>query len=300
MIRLKSDQTTRLAGLRRLAQLAFLLSAMIHLLNRDVIFINKAVLSSLPVAYAGSPDQTIQNNNLAQNHRNFHDVQSNDHNRCVGYCHGANDEKKCEETRKVNFRRRQVIEMFRSAKRSFGNGILFNGKGDNKNTLRETTRLVGGANMDLEAEENPQQQDQSLLNSQSDVSPDATNERKPFLENILSKSKRFISSEASDVALQKTLQQSLALMQKISSQAGPSIITILSLVWSNGKRDEISLVTLYTLALLGASCGFHLFLHFITLGYALGVTLPLAVALLFYQVRLRHAYNRLLKFTLYV
>ena len=205
--------------------------------------------------------------------------------------------------------------MIRSAKRSFGNKIIQSDlkfsklfdknplrrfvflKKEKQNCLRETTRLVGGANLNIEEEEEPQQHDYSPLSSPSNTTPDATQRSKRNLGHILPKSKSIFVSEESEEALGKKFQRTLALLQKISSQAGPSIITVLSLFGYNGEKDEISLVTLYTLALLGASCGFHLFLHFITLGYALGVTLPLAVALLFYQVRLCYAYERSRAFT---
>ena len=298
MTRLKLNQSIGVAGWRRLVYLAFLLPAILNFLMHyegigGLIVISKELGSILPVAYAVSPDQTNKNNHIPQYQRNLHAMQSNDYNSCGDYCHNVSDET-CDKNFKVRRekqpRRRQAIEMFQSAKRSIGNKIIHSDlkifdknpfrkfvieKKDKQNCLRETTRFVGGANIYVEAEENPLQHNSSL-NSTSSISPDATQR----------KSKSFFVSEESKSALRTNFRQALALVQNTSSQAGPSIIAVLFLLLISAKREEISLVTLYTLALLGASCGFHLFLHFITLGYALGVTLPLIVALLTNQVRI--------------
>ena len=45
------------------------------------------------------------------------------------------------------------------------------------------------------------------------------------------------------------------------------------------KQSPMSFGSLYALALVGSSVGFYLFLYFISIGYALGIALPLAVAL---------------------
>ena len=54
-----------------------------------------------------------------------------------------------------------------------------------------------------------------------------------------------------------------------------------------GLQQRLSYPTLYGLSLLGASCGFYLFLYFITVGYALGITLPVVLSLLFYHSKVR-------------
>jgi len=295
MTRLKLNQSIGVAGWRRLAHLAFLLPAILDFLmhhegTSGIIATSKELGSLLPMAYAISPDQNNKNNHLPQYQRNLHAMQSNDYNSCGSYCHNVGDDaydKGFEVMREKQPRRRQAIEMFQSAKRSIGNKIIHSDlkifdknpfrkvvieKKDKQNCLRETTRFVGGANLHVEAEENPQQHNSSL-NSTSTISPDASQR----------KSKSFFVSEESKRTLRRNFQQALSFVQNTSSQAGPSIIAVLFLLLISAKREEISLVTLYTLALLGASCGFHLFLHFITLGYALGVTFPLIVALLFYQ-----------------
>jgi hypothetical protein len=71
----------------------------------------------------------------------------------------------------------------------------------------------------------------------------------------------------------------------VSSHLGPSLLALYCLVrLLVNNEGGVSFFTLSAAALLGASCGFHLFLYFITLGYALGVTLPLTIALVVYKV----------------
>jgi hypothetical protein len=80
------------------------------------------------------------------------------------------------------------------------------------------------------------------------------------------------------------LKEGAAVIQETSSRVGPSFLTVASLLWASDKG--VSFLSLYTLSLLGASCGFYLFLYFISIGYALGVTLPLIAALYLYNVRI--------------
>lgn len=82
--------------------------------------------------------------------------------------------------------------------------------------------------------------------------------------------------------LQQHLKHGAAVLKEGSAHAGPSVVTAFTLLYTCEKG--VSLATLYALALLGASCGFYLFLYFITIGYAVGITLPLAVALYVYNV----------------
>jgi hypothetical protein len=49
------------------------------------------------------------------------------------------------------------------------------------------------------------------------------------------------------------------------------------------RDGDIRFLGVYALALVGSCSGFHLFLYFITVGYALGVTLPVCVALYMYS-----------------
>ena len=60
----------------------------------------------------------------------------------------------------------------------------------------------------------------------------------------------------------------------------PAAIAISQLLFKNG---DIRFPGAYALALLGSCCGFHLFLYFITVGYSLGVALPVSVALCIYS-----------------
>lgn len=68
--------------------------------------------------------------------------------------------------------------------------------------------------------------------------------------------------------------------ERFLSALGPSLVA----VWANrgGANDPqrlLSITTIYALSLLGASVGFHSFLYFISVGYALGVILPVAAVL---------------------
>jgi hypothetical protein len=85
-------------------------------------------------------------------------------------------------------------------------------------------------------------------------------------------------------------QQIFQLLQQLTSRLGPTLLTILVLQKQFNRNlahqhGSSSIFTMYGLALLGASCGFHFFLYFITLGFALGVTIPLVVSLFVYQVK---------------
>lgn len=168
---------------------------------------------------------------------------------------------------------------------------IFSKKEKKKDWARETTRLVGGANSVVDKDESSQQNDLPPSSSSSSTSPSSNTPetsplgRKSFLGDLLVQKRQFFTlPKETEETIRKNIQHALEFAQKTTSQAGPSLLTALSLVGSNGQKKDISILTLYSISLLGASCGFHLFLHFITLGYALGVTLPLAVALFSYQV----------------
>lgn len=70
---------------------------------------------------------------------------------------------------------------------------------------------------------------------------------------------------------------------RFMSAVGPAAVATLELFYRPGTG--VTLFTFYALALLGSSSGFYLFLYFITIGYAMGVILPLTVALVVYNVR---------------
>jgi hypothetical protein len=103
--------------------------------------------------------------------------------------------------------------------------------------------------------------------------------------DILANMRQSIFSEQRKEQWQKTLH----VLQQLASRLGPTLLTVVALLnqHSRNPNDQpgVSIVTIYSLVLLGASCGFHLFLYFITLGFALGVTIPLVVSLLVYQVK---------------
>jgi hypothetical protein len=89
----------------------------------------------------------------------------------------------------------------------------------------------------------------------------------------------------------QNIRNGLSLLRRMSGRAGPPVLTLLSLAITYNDGDHVnvkngaSFLTVYSLALLGSSCGFYTFLYFITVGYALGVTIPLIVALIVYMVR---------------
>mmetsp|Transcript_8817 Transcript_8817/g.21536 ORF Transcript_8817/g.21536 Transcript_8817/m.21536 type:complete len:545 (-) Transcript_8817:486-2120(-) len=297
MPRFKIHQFIDLAGRRRLVYLISLLPVISELLLRQsatssLVSKNRKPGSFFPAAYGIAPDKNNYNNQISRCQQNLQTGPANDDKVCSSNCYRVGKEGCCNdiETMKIKSKRRRTTEMFQLLKTSFGFKIVpnknlsrkyFFSKRTEQNCLEETTRLVGGANIRADVEEDPQQYDASHLNPPNTY-PDTDDREKSFLRSIITPNKfLFISGESK--GFRKNFEGAIALLHKISSQVGPSIITILSLLGSNGKKDDISFMTLYKLALLGASCGFHLFLHFITLGYALGVTLPLVAALFFYQ-----------------
>lgn len=97
-------------------------------------------------------------------------------------------------------------------------------------------------------------------------------QRKKILPNII---------KANEATVKK-VKEGMDVLQKKGAQVTPSVVTFVSVLWNADKG--VSFLSLYALALLGASCGFYLFLYFITVGYAAGITLPVAVALRIYKV----------------
>lgn len=81
-------------------------------------------------------------------------------------------------------------------------------------------------------------------------------------------------------ALEKMQTQS----SKLLSALGPAAVTFSRLFYPSDGKTLITKPAVYALALLGSSSGFYLFLYFITVGYCGGVTLPVLVALIVYNV----------------
>jgi len=244
----------------------------------------------IPTACAVSPDHHAGKNHPRQCQRSFN-----------SRIEDGNCEKITVDTTSFNSKRRLSIEMMQSARKSFGDKIIrrnfhfseffdrasirkfISPKRTSHTSLRETTRLVGGANPNVERNEDPQLNTNSPDNPQSSSSSIGNPGENSFLRSVLPRTQQSLLSKVPEIAIRRNFKQALTFFHKAMAQAGPSILTVLSLVGSSANKNGLSLLTLYMLALLGASCGFHLFLHFITLGYALGVTLPLIVALSFYQ-----------------
>jgi hypothetical protein len=257
----------------------------------------------IPPTYAVSPDQAVtyhQSRHLTSNDY-YTTTSSGDgdgdgdiDSRDISFSrsHSNNSNRRVRSMKGI-LRRRIAHNSFNSAAKIFERSPLrqyniLSKKEKKKDWARETTRLVGGANSVVDKDEISQQNDLSSSSSSppSSNTPETSPQgRKSFLGDLLVQKRQFFAlPKETEETMRKNFQHALAFAQKTTSRAGPSLLTALSLVGSNGQKKDISILTLYSISLLGASCGFHLFLHFITLGYALGVTLPLAVALFFYQV----------------
>lgn len=155
-----------------------------------------------------------------------------------------------------------------SAKDRFHYAMKYKMQASRKKNMGLATNLSGGADV----EEN------SNMPSSTQSSASAA-----FLGTLRHKKKNLLPnlSKANEATL-RNVKKGMNKLQAKGAQVTPSIVTFLSVLWTADKG--VSFFSLYALALLGASCGFHLFLYFITVGYAVGITLPLAVALKLYKV----------------
>ena len=295
MTRTKFDQSISSAGWRRLLRIALVLPAIVdfYLYQGGTGWFpshNSSMGTIVPKAHAAASDPTIHLSHPTRHQQNHHDIRSNRHESCTGPSFSTVDrsinsgiEGKPE---RISERRQKDIRPLKI----FGRNplrVFVTSKREKRDYLRETTRLVGGANPDASVDQ--ETQGATNLNTDVDQYPPGSiqNPLDLGLEDMpMVPPRKSVFGQESREILRRRFQRTIMLTHKVASQAGPALITLLALLYFNkGKKDKISLLTLYTLALLGASCGFHLFLHFITLGYALGVTLPLIVALHFYQVR---------------
>ncbi|KAG7372056.1 DUF1295 domain containing protein [Nitzschia inconspicua] len=122
--------------------------------------------------------------------------------------------------------------------------------------------------------------EEAIESSNTTVTTQETTDRRSVWTAIITKTRQSVLSEGR----KHQLLQHLKLWQQLAATFGPAVFTLLALQVSLRHTEQgVNPMTLYTLALLGAACGFHLFLYFITLGFALGVTLPLVVSLFVYQ-----------------
>jgi steroid 5-alpha reductase family enzyme len=71
-------------------------------------------------------------------------------------------------------------------------------------------------------------------------------------------------------------QSTAAQVKSFLRALGPTMIAVFG---SRGSTGGVSFGRLYLMALLGSSVGFYMFLYFISIGYALGIALPVAVAM---------------------
>ncbi len=143
--------------------------------------------------------------------------------------------------------------------------------------LMSTTRLSGGAEQEQKAGNISERGDPT-----STPDDNALPKNSAFLGNLETLRQRSMNLPRTIIPVIKKVKSVAKAVQSTSSRAVPPFVTTLSLIYTSKKG--MSAVSLYALALLGASCGFHLFLHFITIGYALGIGVPLSVALYVYNV----------------
>lgn len=152
-------------------------------------------------------------------------------------------------------------------------------QGNYRQDIMTATRLSGGAEQELST--TPERSDQTTETAGTSKSPPTG----AFLGNLDNFRKRSLKLPQSIVQgsgpIMEKFKSTADIVQKTSSRVAPSVFSTLSLLYTSNKG--MSVLSLYALALLGASCGFHLFLHFITIGYALGIGLPISVALYVYN-----------------
>lgn len=150
---------------------------------------------------------------------------------------------------------------------------------DQMQPQQKLARLSGGAEEEVNVETAGES---STFSSAAD-----TTTPRAFLGTLRQHSKKTIFPKLAKMntdTIQK-VKDGLEAFQATSTKVAPSFLTLVSVLWSAEKG--ISFLSLYAVSLLGASCGFYLFLYFITVGYAIGVTLPLIAALHMYKVRIK-------------
>jgi hypothetical protein len=99
-------------------------------------------------------------------------------------------------------------------------------------------------------------------------------------DRLSTKMKRpFLNIGLNSEAMEKIKAQS----SRVFTSFGSAAMSLSQLFYqTNGQL--LTKPAIYALALLGSSFGFHLFLYFITIGYACGVALPVLVAMILYNV----------------
>lgn len=164
-------------------------------------------------------------------------------------------------------------------------------------------RIVGGSSEDVkpssadtEGEKgSPQPTPTAFLrNSNSDIkagnehdqAPESARHEEPENQEVASvnKPRRKLSLGMGSSALEIIKTQSSRLLTSL----GPAFIAFIQLFSSSDRKTLMTKPAVYALALLGSSSGFYLFLYFITVGYCCGVTLPVLVALIDYNVSKCH------------
>ena len=147
-------------------------------------------------------------------------------------------------------------------------------------TTPDTPLYVDGVTNDVSSSSPLQQRSSRFLGfTVSDLKSSAAS-RSAQVGTQLKKQLDVIRKSHARMSLPKVPDEWKGRSSEAIHQVAPAALAALHLLYNRG---DITFLGVYTLALLGSSSGFHLFLYFITVGYALGVALPVAVALCLYS-----------------
>lgn len=148
---------------------------------------------------------------------------------------------------------------------------------------RSALRIVGGSSEEPSVDENrggsPQPTPTELLTEKTEPKGAKVSQDN---QGIALKKKRRpkLNLGIGSSALEKLKNQS----SNLAAAVGPAVVAFVQLFSSSDGTGLVTKPAVYALALLGSSSGFHLFLYFITVGFSCGVTLPVLVAMIVYNV----------------
>ena len=149
-------------------------------------------------------------------------------------------------------------------------------------TIPDTAIFVEGVNGDVSSSSPLQQRSPRFLGfTVSDLKSSAAS-RSAQVGIQLKKQLDVIRKSHASMSLPKIPDEWKGRSSEAIQHVAPVALAAMQLLYHNG---DISFLGVYALALLGSSSGFHLFLYFITVGYALGVVLPVSVALCLHSVQ---------------
>lgn len=119
-----------------------------------------------------------------------------------------------------------------------------------------------------------------LKNAQTESTEDETDEHLEQAVKPSSRRRPTLRLGMGSAVLNKLKGQSSRLLAAL----GPLSMAFGQLLVPTSGHAFLTKPAIYALALLGSSSGFYLFLYFITIGYCCGVTLPVLVAMIVYNV----------------